>query len=91
VEAIAAAPRRSPERRSLFGAMHRELGQAATADARIGAWQQELTETQRREGEEKTLFDRELFFGLQTRERLEELITRYAQLPNAWVGERIIS
>ena len=77
VAAIAAAPRRSLERRTLFGEMHRELGQAAAGNQRIEAWQRELIETQQKAGEEKILFDRELFFAMQSRERLQNLIREY--------------
>jgi hypothetical protein len=40
-------------------------------------WEQEREAAERREQEEKDLFDRELFYALQPRERLTEIIETY--------------
>ena len=76
VAMIAAAPRRSLERSVLFHDMHHRLARAANYPA-ILEWEQQLAEAERRELEEKDLFDRELFYAIQSRERLEGLISRY--------------
>ncbi len=78
VSAITAAPRKSFERRELFGKMHQELAAAALGNPKIEQWQEALRDTERRSAEEQTLFDRELFFGVQPRQRLEKLIEQYA-------------
>jgi hypothetical protein len=80
VERIASLPRKSPQRRELFTQMHRDLSAAAATHPTLSRWEQTLRETQQRELEEKTLFDRELFFALQPRERLEGMIEQYHAL-----------
>jgi hypothetical protein len=76
VAAISAAPRRSLERSTLFHEMHGRL--AAAADhPDVRRWEQELSDAALREREEKDLFDRELFYAIQPRERLEALAAQY--------------
>src|SRR3954447_10972679 len=77
VGAIAAAPRRSAERRSLFHEMRRRLDAAAATHPAIRQWERSVRETTARELEERTLFDRELFYALQPAGRLGELLARY--------------
>jgi hypothetical protein len=74
--AIDAAPRGSVERSVLFHDMHRRLNAAADHPA-VREWERQLEEAERRDAEEKDLFDRELFYALQPRERLQELIRQY--------------
>ena len=76
VAAIAAAPRRSLERSALFHEMHGRLASAADHPD-LRRWEQDLADAARREQEEKDLFDRELFYALQPRERLERLAAQY--------------
>ena len=76
VALIEAAPRRSLERSVLFHDMHHRLARAASHPT-VRAWEQQLADAGRREQEEKDLFDRELFYGIQSRERLEGLIEKY--------------
>jgi hypothetical protein len=76
VAAIDAAPRRSVERSVLFHEMHRKLDAAANHPA-VRQWEHRLEEAEQRDREEKDLFDRELFYALQPRERLEGLIQHY--------------
>src|SRR5205085_8064983 len=76
VAMIDAAPRRSLERSALFHDMHGRLAAAADHPA-LRKWQQELADAEQREQEEKGLFDRELFYPIQPRERLGGLIERY--------------
>jgi hypothetical protein len=76
VAMIDAAPRRSLERSVLFHEMHGRLAAAADHPA-IKDWERELADAERREQEEKGLFDRELFYAIQPRERLEGLVEQY--------------
>jgi hypothetical protein len=76
VAAIEAAPRRSLERSALFHDMHHRLA-AATGHPAIRRWEQQLLEAEQREQEEKELFDRELFYAIQPRERLGQVIDSY--------------
>jgi hypothetical protein len=59
--------------------MHRELNAAAPQSPQIRQWQQTLDETRVRENEESALFDRELFYALQPRDRLEAMVSRFAE------------
>ncbi len=77
VDAIASAPRRSARRRELFATMHRELADARKADPRLDAWRGRLADVKARWREEQTLFDRELFYAMQPRARLEAMIEQY--------------
>lgn len=76
VAQIAALPRHSPERSTTFFQMHSELAARAEQTGLLASWQEKLHETQAREREEQTLFDRELFYAIQPRERLEQIIRR---------------
>lgn len=75
--AIGSAPRKSNERKSTYLAMHRELAVAVEQKPDVPAWRKRLQETIEREAREKVLFDRELFYAVQTRERLTAMIDRY--------------
>jgi hypothetical protein len=77
VGAIENAPRRSSERAQLFSTMHRELRDASKASPLLAKWHERVEQTLNREREEDVLFDRELFYAIQPRERLESLISRY--------------
>ena len=77
VEAIAAAPRRSTERSLLFYEMHGRLEAAAENNPVLKNWERRLTDARRQDAEEQDLFDRELFYAIQPRERLETLIEQY--------------
>ena len=84
VEQIAAAPRHSSQRYSTFATMHRELSAAALSHPKLAEWEQRLNETRVRENEESAIFDRELFYALQPKDRLESMIARFANaLANA--------
>ena len=77
VEEISALPRRSPQRQLVFQAMHNQLDAAALKHPALAHWRDVLEETKIRAREEQTLFDRELFYAMQPRERLLKLIKRY--------------
>jgi hypothetical protein len=78
VEAIAAAPRRSSERSSLFFEMHGKLkAAAASKPPELLRWERSREEAEAREQEERVIFDRELFYAMQPKERLAMMIDRY--------------
>jgi hypothetical protein len=77
VEAIAAAPRRSIERSRLYFRMHDQLAAATATHPAIRAWEERLAQTAKDEARDRDLFDRELFYGLQSSERLRGLIEQY--------------
>ena len=79
VERIAALPRHSSERAMLFYQMHDRLS-AAWAMPPVKDWEQNLRLAEERAQEERVLFDRELFYAIQPRERLTALIDRYRQV-----------
>lgn len=77
VGAIASAPRRSIERSNLFLQMQRELTAAVAGGDQMSRWQTRLQQTIESERLEETLFDRELFYAIQPRDRLDALIATY--------------
>jgi hypothetical protein len=76
VAAIAAAPRGSLERSTLFHEMHNRIT-ATSRHPAIQAWERQLEDAVRREQEEKDLFDRELFYAVQPADRLNGVIQQY--------------
>jgi hypothetical protein len=80
IEQIAAAPRKSVQRQTLFQEMRRRLDTAAANHPALVAWEAELHDASARIIEERALFDRELFYPLQPRARLEQLIQQYRDL-----------
>jgi hypothetical protein len=80
VAAINEAPRRSLERSERFYRMHRELNAARQSHPAIEKWEQRLRESEQADAADAALFDRELFYLLQSRERLAMLIDRYRGL-----------
>lgn len=79
VHAIAAAPRKSPERSRLFFQMHEKLT-AAQSHPLLREWQQRLQEAEQQSREDQAVFDRELFYAIQPRDRLMGLIERFRSL-----------
>jgi hypothetical protein len=77
VSQINSLPYGSLERQGLFSAMHRERKELLQSDPRIAKWEKRLRETQQQSHEDETLFDRELFYAIQSRQRLLEMIERY--------------
>jgi hypothetical protein len=76
VEAIAAAPRRSLERSSLFSEMHGKLA-AAARHPQLVQWERRRAAAEAHEQEERVIFDRELFYAIQPEDRLASMIARY--------------
>ena len=77
LQQIAAKPPGSPQRYAAFVAMHREMLAALTEGAQLEDWHRRYDETLGQVEREAQLFDRELFFALQPRDRLEEMIKKY--------------
>lgn len=78
VQQIHAAPRNSLQRSRLFRQMQTELAQARHSEP-IRQWQARYTQAQQQAQEDAVLFDRELFYALQPRPRLMELVDRCHQ------------
>jgi hypothetical protein len=76
VRTINALPRRSMERAEVFSAMHRRLDESAR-DGEIVRWEERYRQAQAADVEDQGIFDRELFYALQPRDRLEALIDNY--------------
>ncbi len=79
VDAIDALPRRSVQRSLAFHNLHGALSAAAVDHPDLKAWADRYADTLRAEREEKVLFDRELFYAIQPRDRLADMIDRYRQ------------
>lgn len=77
VQTIQHAPAGSPERAQLFHQMHRELASLQSHPS-LQAWQQDYDRAEKQFKEEQILFNRELFYPLQPRDRLESLVNQYA-------------
>ena len=76
VRQIAAAPRRSVARATIFAQMHRELKQAVSISAALEAWRQRWENAQNQSLLDAQWFNRELPYTLQSRERLSAMISR---------------
>lgn len=76
VDAIAAAPRRSPQRSRLFSEMRAKLN-AAAQHPEIVRWEQRRSEAETQELQDRVLFDRELFYAMQSRDRLTFMVEQY--------------
>jgi hypothetical protein len=76
VKQIATLPRSSPERSKIFYQMHARLSEGRYRPE-YQAWEQRVQYARQRLAEETDLFDRELFYAIQPRSRLMELIEKY--------------
>ena len=79
VAAIDALPRRSLQRAMAFQNLHGALSAAAVDHPALREWSDRLAATRAAERDEQVLFDRELFYAVQTRDRLADVIARYRQ------------
>jgi hypothetical protein len=77
VQRIESLPRHSLERLGVFQQMHDRLDAAAVNHPAMRQWERELDETRRQERRDEVLFNRELFYAVQPRARLQEMIERY--------------
>jgi hypothetical protein len=80
VAAIAAAPRRSTERALLFRQLHNRLSASASGHPLLLEWQSRFEQAKSQAAREDILFNRELFFALQTPQRLHSLTARQREL-----------
>ncbi len=69
-------------RREIFDAMHAERHRRLATDDRYQQWLRRRDELEQQREREAVLFDRELFYGVQTDERLLDLIDRVASAVN---------
>jgi len=76
VRQIESLPRRSPQRSALFVQMH-DLLSAAWTTAQVRTWEQTFRAAEEQHQRQRVLFDRELFYAIQPRDRLVALIDRY--------------
>jgi hypothetical protein len=74
---IESMPRRSMQRLLAFQNMHAALTAAAVENPKIAEWERQSREAEERDREDEVIFDRELFYAMQTRERLVGMIERY--------------
>jgi hypothetical protein len=77
VRQIEQLPRGSPERQQVFTEMHTRLSAAVQAHPAIRSWEERLENATRSGVQDAPLFDRELFYALQPRERLMAIIEQY--------------
>ena len=73
--AIEAAPRNSLQRAELFAQMHEKLDAAGASQ--IQQWEQRYSDALQKAQDQRIIFDRELFYAIQPRERLEAMIEKY--------------
>lgn len=74
VEKIAGLPRHGPGRREAFAELHKKLREAAGSLPGMAAYERRLAQAREALVEEGELFNRELFYLIQPRERLSALI-----------------
>jgi hypothetical protein len=79
VKEIESLPRRSIERQQIFSRMHSRLAEVVQVHPSIGKWQQRMADMTRKSSEEQGMFDRELFYAIQPRERLMGLMENYRE------------
>lgn len=72
LDKIVSAPHRSAERMNTFTQMHRAMDKTESPD--VTHWNQTWNQAQQTANEDRAIFDRELFYALQPRERLVKLL-----------------
>jgi hypothetical protein len=75
VRTIETLPRYSRQRQDLFFDMHRRLAAESNGPA-VQEWERRFLEIRRESLRQRELFDREIFFAIQPRDRLEQMIDR---------------
>lgn len=80
LERIAGAARGSAARRAAFFEMHDAIAAEAGRSAVWAAWEGRMAEARREAAADEMIFDRELFYGLQPRERLMGLVRRVGEM-----------
>jgi hypothetical protein len=74
---ISNLPRQSSQRQVLFGQMRAKLNAAAQGSLVLRDWENRLNAAKMDAAVDRGVFDRELFYGIQPRSRLLELIAQY--------------
>ena len=77
VREIEQLPRHSPQRQQIFSKMHGRLAETVQIHPSIGAWQQRMKQAINQSAAEQGMFDRELFYAIQPKDRLVEMIGKY--------------
>jgi hypothetical protein len=77
VEEIRSLPRNSLARRDRYFAMQRRLQSARQATTLLRDWSAKLDRTRAEAADDAVVFDRELFYAVQPRDRLAGMIERY--------------
>jgi hypothetical protein len=72
-------PRGSKDRLAVFTQMHSSIAAALVADPHIRAWEERYAEVARQSAQDEVIFDRELFYAIQPKDRLLSMIARYRQ------------
>jgi hypothetical protein len=79
VREIQALPRRSVQRQQIFSRMHDRRNETVRIDPGINDWQRRMNQVLRQNADEQGIFDRELFYAVQPRKRLEGMIGKYRE------------
>ena len=74
---IASLPRKSQAREAAFIELHRARRSAIEQSEEIKRWEQSLRDAELQLQREEVIFDRELFYAVQSRERLGMMIDNY--------------
>jgi hypothetical protein len=74
LKSIESHPRHSPQRGRLYAAMHRALSEKRSQDAPLREWAARYESAMANRAKEEALFDRELFYALQSAGRLQGLV-----------------
>lgn len=77
VDAIATAPRKSRERAELFTQLQRELRANRETNEQLQRWRTLLEATRAQAIEDAVVFDREVFYAVQPKDRLVDLVGHY--------------
>jgi len=77
VREIQALPRKSVQRQRIFSQMHDRLAATVQIHPSINDWKRRMTQAQRQSADEQGMFDRELFYAIQPKNRLQALIAKY--------------
>jgi hypothetical protein len=79
LENLQSLPRRSVQRSLAFHDMHSAMSAARADHPTLGDWESRYRNAERQDREDQVIFDRELFYAVQPRERLGQMIERYRE------------
>lgn len=80
LNAIAASPRRSSARKQAYLELHQQIAIARRSSPELTQWQTRLERSIQEAVQDKVIFDRELFYALQPRDRLQSWISQVGEL-----------